>query len=450
MTQTKMAEELGRFASSLTFDQIPPDVVEFAKSLVLKTIAGMLAGAKCPNSSKMIDLVRARSLPGEVGVIGTDLRTSIWEGALLNAFSAHASELEDVAIPDGGCSWDVTVIPLLLTLADRLNLSGKALIEATVAGLEVHYRTSLPFDIMRLGQSLPTTSAMGCAAAAARAYGLGPEGITSAMGFALSGPAITEASLGTDAHFLESALHALQGLIGAEMAKMGLTSNPDIASYGEMLSRKVTLQDAMADLGRHWFFTEMWVKKYPNSISIHRQLDALFALMAEHGLSYGDIETVEVVAGVEDQGCDRPDPQTNGDLQFSFQHALGLAMLNGKLKVTDFLAETAQDARLAEAMKKVRVTIVRPDGPGAAEPVRYMSRPTTVNILTRDGRSFGQERKAVFGSPEDPMRREDFAKVFTQYAADHISAERLESTMASVWALETVPDVSVLLRALAA
>ncbi|WP_347309978.1 MmgE/PrpD family protein [Defluviimonas sp. SAOS-178_SWC] len=447
MNQTSMAQELGEFVARVSYDQLPSEVVEFAKALILKTVAGTLAGSACPNAAKLIDMIRARALPGEVAVIGTDLRTSIWEGVLLNAFSAHASELEDVAIPEGGCSWDVTIIPLLLTLADKLHLSGKALIEAAVAGLEAHYRTSLPFDTMRLGQSLPPTSAMGCAAAAAKAFGLDAGQTTAAMGFALSAPGITEASLGTDAHFLESALHALQGLIGAEMARLGLTSNPDLAAYGEMLSKKVTLQDAMADLGESWLFTGMWIKKYPNSISIHRQLDALFEILAEHGLTYDDIETVEIVTGPEDAGCDKPYPETAGDKQFSFQHAIGLAMLNGELKVSDFLTHTPHDPKLDEARGKVIVTILPSDA--GAGPVRYMSRPTTVIVRTRGGGEYTKERMAVIGSSEEPMTRAQFDEVFARYARDHLPADALKQMLGTIWSLDTVADVSIHLKALA-
>ncbi|MEN9063035.1 MmgE/PrpD family protein [Ponticoccus litoralis] len=447
MQKGSMARDLGSFVAGVEYAQLPPEVVEFAKSLILKTVAGVLAGMSCPNTRKLLDDIQARALRGEVSILGTGLRTSAWEGVLLNAFAAHASELEDVAIPDGGCSWDVTVIPLLLTLAEKNSMSGKALIEATVAGLEAHYRTCLPFDVMRLGQSLPTTSGMGCAAAAAKAYGLDAEQTTAAMGFALSGPAITEASLGTDAHFLESALHSLQGMMGADMARMGLTSNPDLASYKDMLSKGISLDDAMANLGTHWFFREMWVKKYPNSISIHRQLDALFEIMAAERLASDDIETVEIIAGAEDAGCDNPNPVSAGEKQFSFQHALGLAILNGELSVSDFLDGEVDEPRLLEARGKVRVTI---EAVGkSSEPVRYMSRPTTVIVRTKNGETFTKERMAVIGSVDEPMTRAQFNAVFEQFAKHHLAPENIRAFQDTIWALEEVADMSVALGALA-
>ncbi len=436
-----MSQDLAEFVASLKYEQLPPEVVEFAKSLILKTVAGVLAGMDCSNTQKLLKNIQSRELPGEVSILGTGRRTSAWEGVLLNAFAAHASELEDVAIPEGGCSWDVTVIPLLLTLADKTSMSGKALIEATVAGLEAHYRTCLPFETMHLGQSLPTTAGMGCAAAAAKAYGLDADQITAAMGFALSGSAITEASLGTDAHFLESALHSFQGMIGADMARMGMSSNPDLTSYKDMLSKTVTLDDAMADLGTHWFFQEMWVKKYPNSISIHRQLDAFFEIMDEYNLGAEDIDTVEVIAGPEDAGCDNPSPVTAGEKQFSFQHAIGVAMANGELNVRDFFDGTVTDPNILGARGKVCVTI-QPVAETTG-PVRYMSRPTTVVVRTKAGVEHAKVRMSVIGSTDEPMTRSQFNAVFEQFTKHHLSPEKIHNFQNMIWKLEDVEDFSV-------
>src|SRR4030042_345708 len=123
----------------------------------------------------------------------------------------------------GGVSWDITVIPLLLPLAQHLRISGKNLIEALAVGLEVHTRTC-SFPTNHLG-IVVFPGAMGPAAAGAKAFGLGVEETVSALGLAMSGPAISLLNLGKDAHFLESALQSSQGIIAAEMAKEGMSGN---------------------------------------------------------------------------------------------------------------------------------------------------------------------------------------------------------------------------------
>ena len=435
-----ITEELGHFVAGVNYAELPDETTYFAKALTLKIVAGTVAGARCPNAQKVAALVRKRSLPEEVGVIGCGFRTSAWEGVLLNAFCGHASELEDVGHSPGGVSWDITVIPLMLTLADKLKLSGKSFIEAVAAGLEAHYRTCLPFDATPVGMVLPPTSAMGCAAAAARAFGLDAGQTTAAMGFTLSCSSMAEASMGSDAHFLESSLHAMQGLMGAEMAALGLTSNPDLVSLKGMLAEGVAFDDVTAELGERWFFEEIWIKKYPNCFLIHRQLDALLEIMRDEQLTCDNIRSVEVLTGPGDACCDRPCPATVGDMQFSFQHSLGMAMLKGKLSLDDFLPDAANGPDIEAARRKVSVT-VDPDIPYTVS----LDEPTTVVVKTTDGKTYSREKLSALGSPDEPLSREQFSDLYRHYAGNGLSDSNVEKTLDMLWNLEKLEDTSELL-----
>lgn len=440
--QPSIAEELAAFAVDLEFEQIPVSAVEFAKALVLKTFAATLGGSRSPSAARLAELVRGRNLPEQAGAIGFDFRTSTWDAVLVNIFTGHNSELEDVAHSPGGVSWDITVIPLALTLAERMRLSGRELIEAVVAGLEVHYRTCLPFDATPAGMVLPPTAAMGCAAGAAKAMGLSAEETTAAMGIGLSSAPMAEVSMGTDAHFLESALHGLQGLMAAELAQLGLTGNADMSGFSGLRAPGVELEDARADLMQRWYFEEMWIKKYPVCFLIHRQLDALLELCQENSLGYDDIERIEVYTGPGEASCDRPDPETVGDLQFSFQHALGVAALTGGVGLDDVAIAAADDSRFVEARRRVRVTI--------DEEVPFsvsLSEPTTVVVRTTDGRSFERERMTAKGSPAEPLSREEFSDMYRAFVGDVLPGPVRERTLEMIWNLDELTDVTHLLEA---
>ena len=208
----EIAEQLATFILETKYPEIPEEVIFFTKGLLLKTVAGMLAGSMTPSGEKMSKIIKSKNLPEEAGAIGCGFKTSLWDSVFLNAFLAHASELEDDSFL-GGVSWDITVIPLLLPLAEKLKISGRELLEAMIVGLEVHTRTCL-FSSTHLGVVV-VPGGVGPAAAGARALGLDIEKTTSALGLAMSGPAILLINLGTDAHFFESALQALQGIMAA-------------------------------------------------------------------------------------------------------------------------------------------------------------------------------------------------------------------------------------------
>jgi 2-methylcitrate dehydratase PrpD len=437
-----VTEELAAFAANLEFERIPASAVEFVKALSVKTFAAALGGSRAPSAAKLAAHVRGRGLPEEVGALGHGFRTSTWEAVLLNIFSGHSSELEDVAHSPGGVSWDITVIPVVATIAERMHLSGRQLIEAMVAGLEVHYRTCLPFDATPVGMVLPPTAAMGCAAGAARAMETPADQTVEAMGLAFSSAPMAEVSMGTDAHFFESALHGLQGLIAAETAQLGLTGNADLAGFEGMLAPTVAIEDARAGLGERWLFEEMWIKKYPVCFLVHRQLDALLEICAENGLGYEDIESIEVVTGPGEASCDRPRPRSVGDLQFSFQHALGVAALTGGVRLADVRIEATSDPRFAAAREKVSVSIDESLGFSVS-----LAEPTSVIVRTADGRSFERERLTARGSPEEPLARKELSDLFHTFVGDALAPMERERILEMLWDLDQLTDVAELMRA---
>ena len=125
----QVGKQLAKFAVETRYIDIPQEISDFAKGLTLKTVAGMVAGSAKLAGRKAAKLIKDRKLAEEVGVVGCGFKTSLWEAVFLHALFAHASELEDDKFGEG-FAWDITVIPLLFSLAEKIRLSGKALMEA--------------------------------------------------------------------------------------------------------------------------------------------------------------------------------------------------------------------------------------------------------------------------------------------------------------------------------
>jgi 2-methylcitrate dehydratase PrpD len=441
LTQDRLAptRRLAEFTQRLSYEDLPDHVVAFTKGLIVKMAAAELGGSTTDSASKLAQLTASRGARPEVGVAGFGFKTALWDAVLQNVFTAHCSELEDVAHTDGGLSWDVTVIPLTLSLGEREHQSGRDLIAAIAAGLEVQYRSSEPFDAVAAGFVLPPHAAMGCAAAAAKGLKLDTERTLNAMGIALSTSAMAEVSMGTDAHFFESALHAYQGVAAAEMAAAGLTGNPDLTSFSGLRAAAVQLEDITDELGDRWWFAETWIKKYPLCFLVHRQVDALLELLADCDLAYDDIATVEVITGPSDVSCDRPHPRTVGDLMFSIQHAVGAAMLDRAIELAAVREEAATDPRYEAARSKVSVVIDE----GAARDFQ-MGVPTTVTVTTTDGRRLVRERMNARGAPDEPVERQELDTIFRRYAAGTLREQELEDLLGTLWSIEDLDDVASL------
>jgi len=429
-----IARRLASFVVDTKSSDIPADVLQFAKSLTLKTIGGMIAGSRHPTARAMAELIRRRNQPAEVTVIGADFKTSLWDGILLNAFHAHARELEDDRF-GGGVSWDITVIPLILSLAEKNNFSGRKTLEAIVLGLEVHARTCL-FSAEHIGHTI-VPGAIGPAAAAARALDLDIDRTMAAMGMTMSGVNLSLTNFGTDAHYLESAFHSLQAIVAAEAAQEGLTSNPDLQRYISTLLgiKPQQIYDLVDGLGERWLFLEIMIKKYSCCFLVHRQVDSILQAMREQALSYEDVASVKVFGSPADALCNRPIPATEAELQFSFQHAIGAALLDGDLGLEHFTADALLNPRYESAREKVTVEI---DPNLSAYTMVARSR---IGVTAKDGRVWEYERQHPIGSIHEPLSTAGIFGVYRKFAKGIISDEKIGKIGEAVLNLEMLNDI---------
>ncbi len=447
-TGGEIITELVEFAAETKYLDIPKEVLDFTKVLTLKTVAGMVVGSTKPSGRKMARFIRDRKLPEDVGVIGCGFKTSLWEATFLHAFFAHAAELEDNRITawgavSDGSSWDITVIPVLFSLGEKLRLSGKTLMETLAVGLEVHARTCL-FSAEHLGLVF-IPGAAGPAVAAAKALGLGVKEMTSALALATPNVPTTHLNFATDAHYFESSLHSLQGIMAAEMAKEGMTGNPDMIRYlSNMLGKdNVTPDKIVQDLGKRWLFCETWIKKYPCCFLQHRAIDALLDLKKEKKLSYDEVETIEVDISPIDQQCNRPEPKNEEDLQFSFQNVLGAAMVDGDVNLSHVHEDAVYNPKLKEARKKVKL-IPHDDWPASLN-AAMTEVPSHVTIKTKDGRKFEKERWRIVGSPEEPLNMEQIQGIYSKFTQGILPEKQIVRTREAIMNLEKLSDMEELM-----
>lgn len=409
-----IAASLAEFTRNARLSDLPDGAVGFTKQLVIKTVAGMLAGSSMTSGRKMAEFVRADPDGSEIGIIGKDFRASLWKAVLANAFFAHQSELEDDRLTTG-TAWDITTVPMLFPLAERHGLTGEEMLEATVVGLEVMSRTCQFYPQGHMGISV-VPSAVGPAALAARVLKLDPERTAAAFGLAMSGVATCYVNFGTDGHYFETALQTVNGLIAAQTAALGLSSNPDLVRYlSNLLGKdKVNVQDLVGGLGKTWQYREIWVKKYPCCLYTHRYIDGLLEIVAREKVTFDQIAGISThIAAGTMEICNRPDPKTFGDLQFSYQHILGSAAMDGDVNYDHIAEERLGDTRFEAARRKVEVVI----HPEWTVPLPMKTR-ARLDVKLHDGRQFSSERMAPTGNIDEPLTMDHVKSLFHKFVRD--------------------------------
>jgi 2-methylcitrate dehydratase PrpD len=438
-----LAENLGAFVFRTTLADIPAETVEFTKSLALKTLAGMVAGASTGAARPVLDWVRESASPAEAGVLGAGFRTSTENAILANGHTAHAAELEDDQFPSAAS--DITVFPVIFPLAERLRISGKAVVEASAVALEVMNRVG-KFSLAHRGiTDLPYYGVIGAAVAAAKALGLTEPQIQNAIGIAIGRAAGYVANFGTDAHYFESSMACRDGYFAALMARRGLTGTTDLEGWLRKTHARgdLPLAEISDGLGTgRWHVHNVWVKKYPCCFLTHRQIDMMLSLRKKHGLVPDAVTAVEVDVGPIDATCDRPFPKHVEDARFSFQHILASILADGDVGYASFDPKRIEDPAIARIRQKVRVNV------HADWTAEFNSGVARLTVTTVDGRVLTEERDQPLGGARYPLDREQFLGLHEKYSRGFLPTAQIRDVASQVFGLEAVADLSALMRTL--
>jgi 2-methylcitrate dehydratase PrpD len=165
---------LARFSTELTYDKIPPSVIDYIKLCLLDILGCGLSGSALTRPKNIADFVREQGGRAEASVWGHDLKVPASNAALVNGTAVHSFELDDLhktsIVHPGG------VIPSALAMAEQIGgCDGKAFLTAVVAGYEVAIRVGIrvgSFHLQRGFHPTGTNGAFGAGAAAGKILGL--------------------------------------------------------------------------------------------------------------------------------------------------------------------------------------------------------------------------------------------------------------------------------------
>src|SRR6476659_3621185 len=194
-----VTEVLAGFAASLQYDDLPAEVRDHCKNLLLDTLACAVAGHRGEETQQLAALASGLAQSDESSVIGGD-RLSLAGATLLNGYLVTAVTMCDV---HRSTMTHVTpeVMPPALAIAERDDLSGRDLLVAIAAGCEVTTRIGIGLDYpafrARGFHGPGVLGPFGAAAAVGRLRGFDAETMAKAFGLAGSQAAGTFAAWGT-------------------------------------------------------------------------------------------------------------------------------------------------------------------------------------------------------------------------------------------------------------
>ncbi|GBF26575.1 hypothetical protein MnTg02_01616 [bacterium MnTg02] len=452
--QKTLSQSLATWATTLTLDDVPDDVIHAGKRAIVDTIAVAIAGSNMPVRKKILHHAIENYGPGRCVALGTGEHLSPLGATLANGVAAHALDFDDMSYA-GIIHGSIIILPAVLAAVEQQNGTGRALLEAFIAGAECAYAIGLTVtDSHYLKGWWATASCgmIGAAAGASKALSLDDDQTTNAISLAAVQAFGMIAILGTDAKPTLAGRAAMSGLEAALLAGEGLSAPArafeDKRGFLALMNDGTAYNEGLAQLGRTWRLTEpgIFFKTYPVCSAAHAAAQLTERLLRENGLGFDDIENIL---------CDVPHlvaislvhdaPATPSEAQFSMPFAIGCILSFGALGPEQISSDCLADQRLRDAMAKVRMS--EADDLNLPEIAKRTPECARVTIKTKNGATISDFLGAPAGMPENPLSDDDLSNKFRrccEFAG--WPASRSDGLLDDLWTLETAPNLSQMLR----
>ena len=447
---------LAEFGSGLTWNAIPPEVIDHAKTCILDAIGVSLFGSTLPWSRILVETLQEEPSEPQATIWGTPHRVSVSKAALANCAAGHSFELDDLHTA-ALIHATTLAVPVALAFAEHRGGSGRDFLIACVSGFEVGLRVGIAgtHELFHRGfHPQGTTGVFSAAAAGARMLGL--DALHTQHALAISGSmasGLMAAQEGAMAKRLQSGHAGQSGVFAAQLARRGYTGvlNAIEAPYGGFLHCYATLaaQDRLVEgLGSTWETLAIGFKPYPTVSCVQGPLHVLNGMMRSRNLGAGDIEQVVVECSTFTYKHTVWPYRASGlvEAQMNMFYCLAAMAVVGEVFVDQFTEQTIADPRILAFAKRIEVRIA-PDidarGPAHRDAVR-------LSLRTRTGEVLSGQKEWRPGSPEDPMSRDEITAKFRRLAANRWPAAKTEGIIAAVDRLADLPSLDPLLRNLRA
>ncbi|HEY6523559.1 MAG TPA: MmgE/PrpD family protein [Solirubrobacteraceae bacterium] len=460
---TTIAQRLGQFAVTQTYDRLPDEVCHSVRQRTLDTLGIMVAASPLDTSGAIRAYAIELGGRPEAHAVGVAQPLPAELAALVNGTLAHSLDYDDTHLPSV-LHPSASIVPTCLAAGEATGRDGRELTAAIAVGLEICVRLGMAgydrearnntyFDRGQHATSICGTIAG--AASAAILLGLDAEGVTNAIGLAASmaGGVIEANRMGGTVKRIHCGWAAHAAISAARLAAHGITGPPSVLEgrfgfFQAFLGGHYDAAAIEAGLGERWEVPGIFFKPYPANHFTHAGIDAALALR-EQGVSLDDVDALSLgVAEPTVRTIGEPievkrAPSTGYQAQFSGPYTVVAALLGGGglgLGLDDFTDTLACDEERRRHMAKVTVA-----GRAECDEIFPNQFPAVLTARLRDGRELEQAVMSNRGGPQRPLSDDELQRKFTDNAGWLLGDDALRQVQDIVLSLDRQPAIGPLL-----
>jgi len=436
-------EALVGFAHTLRYDALDAETRHYARRHLLDTVGVMIAGAPGDVATRAEAVVASVRRDGDIPVPGRARRADLLDAAFLGGTAAHGIELDD-GFRQGSVHPGCTVVPAILSVGYRMGASGRALIEAMVAGYEIPIaiaRACHPELRQRGFHPTGACAVFGAAVATGKLRGLTRQQLSDAMGIAASSSAGLFAFVngGADIKRLHAGHASREGLQAALLAEQGVAGPPAVIESRDGFMQAFAFgridRARPVQLPPPFGITDCYIKPYACCRHIQPAVEALIGLLEDEKIAADevtriDVETYRIAAEHAHTGWD-----DYASAQLSFPYLIGLALRLRGVKMKYFEDATRRDPAFGKVARMLHVT-----APSEIDRLYPQLRPARVTVTTARG-AFTRQADEALGSRIVPLGDAGLKAKFHELVEPVLGAARAGELADRLWEIETADDV---------
>lgn len=437
--------EVGRFASQVTYSEVPDEAIGMIENVILDTVGVTLAGVTEGAGETAAEMIAAvTGDEGQASIMGREQSATVFDAGFVNGTSGHCLDYDDMSVGAMNGHPSVVLVPGLLAVAETEEVSGEEVIAAYAAGFEVMSYLGapiLPAHYSAGWHATGTLGTFGAAAAVSNLLGLTETETIRALNIAASMAAGLRQNFGTMTKPMHAGQATRSGLTAAYLAQHGFTAS-ESAIAGEDGFLEAYSGEAPADkskffeLGEEWALTQYGIdtKKYPACGCTHASIAAAQSLVKEHDLDPADIEHVHVESGpTSGEALLYDDPQTGFQGKFSMQYAVASAIVRDSVGIESFRDDSVHEPDVQAIRERVTSEV--------NDEIPHDSLEGTVTIKTKSGETVSTHVANPPGSYQNPMSNEEYHEKFRECAKRAIDDSDVEAAADFLLDLRNQDDV---------
>jgi 2-methylcitrate dehydratase len=446
-----IAERLSSYATSLRYQDLPPEVVHQAKRLIIDTLGCALGGYTSEPSKIARDLAGTVTSTQPATILGSGQATSLDLATFANGVMIRYLDFNDgYTSKESGHPSDS--IAAVLSPAEVAHASGRRVITATVLAYEAFCRLGDAATLKYRGFDHVTIGCIASVLGACRALGLSSEQTHQALNLGVvSNLALNQTRVGTLSHWKGCAYaNASRNAVFATMlAARGLTGPAPIfegeGGYFKAVTGEPFELEPFGGGDRPFKIMECSIKRFPlgqySQTVVQAALEVREQLPDVEDIAEVNIRTLQKAVDIMAGDPEKWHPTTRETADHSMPYTTAVALMYGSVHQHHFDDQYLRNPQLLDLVGRVKVGVSEEANRRVPEAMLC-----NLEVVTRSGRRYSAEVAYHKGHFKNPLSDREVEEKFRSVVSDLLSPAQADALLDRLWHLEQVEDIGQVIK----